>query len=138
MPYTFYMLAERSGLTALLFAAGITAIAALVPLRTSPAVIMPTPVPPKLESSTACPAHVRAALHVDDRARLECMPVDHGTFAVARYHTTEAWDRMAIVAPDGTLFAPLADQPSLPVRASLDTLLHQYVIAHGPRPSCHQ
>ena len=130
------MLAERSGLTALLFAAGITAIAALVPTSRTPTVIMPTPVPPVAESS-ACPAYIRAALRVDERAQLECMAVDRGTFAVARYHTTEAWDRMAIVAPDGTLVAPLADQPSLPARASLDTLAMHYAVAHGGE-SCGQ
>jgi hypothetical protein len=69
---------------------------------------------PVVDSS--CPAAVRATMHVGPDAALHCVRVEeHGEpflFATARYTTTEAWERVAIVTLDGaTLASPLEDRP---------------------------
>lgn len=128
------MLAERSGLTALLAAAGLAALTALVPPPHAPTVRVPAPVPPPsvvAPAPPACPAYVRGALRVDDAALLDCIPVATGTFAVARYHTTEWWQRMAIVATDGTLVAPTIDTPS-PQPREIASLAEQYAVWQEP------
>lgn len=61
----------------------------------------------------ACPAHVRAAIRVENPIAMFCRDVEGGVFVVAQYRTTELWHRTAVVAHDGRLVEPLVDQPSL-------------------------
>lgn len=117
------MLAERFVSRALLAAAALTALTlALLP---SPA---PQPAAPRSRCTRpvavpriaappidyfACPAHVRAAIRVENPVAMFCRDVEGGVFVVAQYRTTELWHRTAVIAPDGRLVEPLVDQPSL-------------------------
>src|SRR5678816_88652 len=116
-------LAERSRTWPLLAAATATTAGLLVVAGSEPAepveqlvvkefhgCVLPKPPPPPPES---CPTGVRAQLKLDRGDTVVCV---HGTFGADRapgyfvigyYRTSEAWERLAVVADDGRLLVPL-------------------------------
>jgi hypothetical protein len=59
-----------------------------------------------------CPASTYRAIHFKKTdAVLHCRRDDRGVFVVARYFTTEAWERVAIVDGDGRLIGRMEDRP---------------------------
>jgi len=121
------MLAERARMPlAILAAASIvtTFAVAMQPAAprtaTAPAIIVSS-IPPSdpldsaVEITDFCPSHIRAAIHLGDDATLYCVRgqfPEPGTFVFAQYHTSETWERFAVVADDGHLLVPMLDRPA--------------------------
>jgi hypothetical protein len=119
------MLAERARLTLTI------AVLSTATLATTASVLRPrcekgaAPVVSEIERPAAivgedfCPPHVRASIHLGTDATLSCVRGQYpepGTFVVAQYRTTEAWERFAVVADDGHLIVPMLDRPLTPDR----------------------
>jgi hypothetical protein len=61
-----------------------------------------------------CPVGVRETMHLESSSTIMCASGrKHETFVVARYLTTEPWERAAIIGADGRLVEML-DRPGKP------------------------
>ena len=79
-----------------------------LPAPTYAAVVVPVPV------AELCPIGVRETMHLESSATILCSSGRrHETFVVARYMTTEPWERAAIIGADGRLVEML-DRPGMP------------------------
>ena len=90
-----------------------------------------------------CPGFVRELLKLDATASLSCAPgrfPDDGYFVRAFYRTSELWERVAVVAADGSrLLVPPEDQPSRLQRDGDSACLVEILRAfseHVPYPRC--
>lgn len=111
------MIAERPIVSTLLVvacAAGLGMLVARGPSeqkRTPPATSTNTSVSIVLIDGD-CPASTYRAIHFKKTdAVLHCRRDDRGVFVVARYFTTEAWERVAIVDGEGRLIGRMEDRP---------------------------
>lgn len=115
------MLAERARLPlAIVLLSGAAALALALAPRSPHCTrhtrtVAPAADPAAVARLDGCPAHIRAAIHLDHDASLFCIRgqfPDPGTFVFAKYRTTEAWERFAVVGDDGHLIVPMLDRPA--------------------------
>jgi hypothetical protein len=78
--------------------------------------VVETTLPP-VAYSDPCPAFARTSLHVDAETPVRCAQGSFGEpgwFAIARYTTTEPWERFVVLSADGSrVLVPMLDQPVL-------------------------